>query len=102
MKIFSLYNRKELLEQVIKRGEFSGILFANIHYYRLGETHEVHSHSDREEIFVCFQGRGTVITDEEDREISKGDVLIFKPGQSHGFKSNDIDALAYLCIGVKI
>ena len=102
MKAFSLYNRKKMLEQVIKRGEFSGIIFANIHYYRPGETHEVHSHNDHEEIFVCFQGRGKVIMNEEEREISRGDMLVFKPGESHGFKSGDADALTYLCIGVKI
>jgi len=91
-----------MLEQVIKRGEFSGIIFANIHYYRHAEVHEVHSHNDHEEIFVCFQGRGKIVTDKEEKEISRGDVLVFKPGESHGFKSGDVDALACLCIGVKI
>jgi len=101
-KIFSLYEREGPLEQVVKRGEFSGIIFANIHYYKHGETHEVHSHEDHEEVFICFQGRGRVVMDDEEREISRGDVLVFKPKESHGFKSNEVDALAYLCIGVKV
>lgn len=102
MKAFSLYDRKEHLELVIKKGEFSGILFANIHYYRSGETHEVHSHDDHEEIFVCFQGRGKAITNGDEKGFVRGDVLVFRPGESHGFKSDEVDALAYLCIGIKI
>jgi len=102
MRTFSLYNRKEPLEQIVKKDEFSGIIFANIHYYRPGETHKVHSHDDHEEIFICFQGKGTVITNGEKKEIARGDVLILKLGESHGFKSDEVDALAYLCIGIKI
>jgi len=102
MKIFSLYNRKKPLEQVINKGEFSGIIFANVHYYGCGETHVVHKHDDHEEIFVCFQGRGRLIMGNEEREVSRGDVFVLKPGESHGFRSNDVDPLAYLCIGIKI
>lgn len=102
MKTFSLYDRKEPLEQVIKRGEFSGIIFANIHFYKPGETHVVHSHDDHEEIFICFQGRGKVVMNGEEKEFARGDVLVFKPGESHGFKSDNVDALAYLCIGVNL
>ena len=101
MKIFSLYDGRKPLEQVIRKGEFSGIIFANVHYYMPGESHSVHSHDDHEEIFICFQGRGTAITDEGEINISRGDVLVFKPNESHGFESDEVDPLAYICIGIK-
>lgn len=101
MKIFSLYDNRKPLEQVIRSGEFSGILFANVHYYLPGESHSIHSHDDREEMFVCFQGRGRAITDEGEIDITRGDVLVFKPRESHGFESDEVDPLAYICIGIK-
>ena len=101
MKAFSVYDHVKPLEQVITRKEFSGILFANVHYYGPGETHEVHSHDDLEEIFICFQGRVKEVTDCGESEVSRGDVLVFKTGESHGFKSDHVDTLAYLCIGIR-
>jgi len=101
MKIFSIYDSRKPLEQVIRKGEFLSILFANVHYYMPGEGYSVHSHDDREEIFICFQGRGSAITDEGEISISRGDVLAFKPREIHGFESDRVDPLAYICIGVK-
>ena len=89
----------------MNENEFSSILFINVsltfHYYRPGESRVIHSHEDREEIFICFQGRGTAITDEGEIKISRGDVLIFRPGESHGFESDEVDPLAYICIAIK-
>lgn len=101
LKVFSIYDNGQCLEHVIVQGEFSGILFANVHYYRPGEDHGIHSHSDHEEVFICFQGKGKVITDKGSVSVSRGDVLVFKTGESHGFESDEVDPLAYLCIGVK-
>jgi len=101
MKIFSVYDSQKPLEQIISKGEFSGILFVNVHYYMPNESHTVHSHEDREEAFICFQGRGIAITDEGEIDISRGDILVFKPGESHGFEADSVDPLAYICIGVK-
>ncbi|KYH42441.1 MAG: cupin [Candidatus Bathyarchaeota archaeon B63] len=101
MKIFSVYDNRKPLERLIRGGEFSGILFVNVHYYLPGESHSIHSHGDREEIFICFQGRGRAITDEGEIDITRGDVLVFKPGESHGFESDEVDPIAYICIGIK-
>ena len=101
MKIFSLYDHKKPFEHVIERNEFSGIVVANVHFYKPGETHNVHSHTDHEEVFVCFQGRGRVITDDREIKIARGDVLVFRLLESHGFRSDEVDPLAYLCIGIR-
>ncbi len=101
VRIFSIYDNQKPIERVVNENEFSSILFINVHYYRPGESHTIHTHEDREEIFICFQGRGTAITDEGEIKISRGDVLIFKPGESHGFESDEVDPLAYICIAIK-
>jgi len=93
---------KEDLLQILKRGEYKGILFINVHKYRPGETHEIHKHSDREEIFIVFDGEGMVLTDEGTAKISKGDVLVFARNESHGFVSSVENPLKYICIGVSI
>lgn len=74
MKMFSLYNRKEPLERLIKKaeGESSGIVFANVHCYSPRETHGVNEHANHEEIFVSFQGSGRLITGNEEREVFGG------------------------------
>jgi len=101
VRIFSIYDNQKPVERVVNENEFSSILFVNVHYCRPGESRTIHNHEDREEIFICFQGRGTVITDEGEIKISRGDVLIFKPGESHGFESDEVDPLAYICIAIK-
>jgi len=37
----------------------------------------------------------------DEKEFVRCNVLIFKLGESHGFISHEVDALAHLCIGVK-
>jgi mannose-6-phosphate isomerase-like protein (cupin superfamily) len=101
MKIFSVYDNINHKEQVIKEGEFSTVLFANVNYHKPMEDSGIHSHSDHEEIFICFQGKGRVIIDQGETSISRGDVLIFEPGESYGFESDEVDPLAYLSISVR-
>lgn len=79
-----------------------GILFINVHYYRPNEFHKVHHHTDREEIFVCFKGKGKIIGNGVEEDFQEGEIAIFKPVEKHGFKADDKDPLAYICIGVKI
>jgi len=76
VKLFSIYDCRKPLEQVVSKGEFSGIIFVNIHYYMPGESHSIHSHSDHEEIFICFQGKGTAITDEGEIDISRVETCL--------------------------
>lgn len=86
------------LSQLVKPGEFEAVLYINHHRYGPGEEHDVHQHSDREEIFICLKGRGS-LTGTHQRDISQGDVVVLRPGERHGFTSDDRDPLEYLCIG---
>jgi len=102
LKIFSVYDNNKPLEQAVRDEDFLGILYANVRYFKPGEEEGVHSHDNHMELYMCFQGKGTAITDNGDIKITRGDVLIFELGEGHGFESDNVDALAYLCIGIRI
>ncbi len=92
----------EDLVQILKKGRYNHISFINIHRYRPGEKHEVHSHTDREEIFIIYEGKGKVVTDQGIIDVAKGDILVFGTNEKHGFIADSEDPLAYICIGVSI
>ena len=102
MKVFSIYDNKNPLEQVITDEEYQDVLYANVKYLKPKEDEGVHSHDDHIELYVCFQGKGTVLTDKGDIQVTRGDVLVFESGEGHGFESDEVDPLAYLCVGVRI
>jgi len=102
LKVFSIYDNAQPLEQVIKDEDFLGILYANVRYFKPREDEGVHSHDDHIEVYVCFQGKGTVVTDKGDFKVVRGDVLVFESGEGHGFEPDEVDPLAYLCIGIRI
>ena len=86
------------MKRLVGPGEFKSVMYVNYHRYAPGERHEVHSHDDREEVFVCIDGRGRLIGDTQ-RDIRRGDVVIVSPAENHGFISDTEDPLEYLCIG---
>jgi mannose-6-phosphate isomerase-like protein (cupin superfamily) len=102
LKVFSIYDNEKPLEQIVTDEDFLGMLYANVRYFKPNEDEGVHSHDDHIEFYIIFQGRGTALTDKGDIKISRGDVLVFESAEGHGFESDEVDPLAYLCIGVRI
>jgi len=49
------------MKRLVGPGEFKTIMYVNYHRYAPGETHEIHSHDDREEVFICIGGRGRLV-----------------------------------------
>ncbi len=83
----------------LKEKLVEGVMFVNVHCYRPGEAHEVHSH-DHSEIFIVYRGHGTMICDERKTPVKAGDVILVAPGEKHGFIADERDPLAYVCIGI--
>lgn len=102
VKKIRFYDVDKALVRVVRPKDFQRILFVNVHFYRPGEFHEVHSHEDREEIFVCFQGRGELVMGDKVQPVERGDILLFKANDLHGFKADEVDPLAYVCIGISL
>ncbi|MEH7181021.1 cupin domain-containing protein [Neobacillus vireti] len=47
-----------------------------------------HSHSTGDDLWICIQGTGTFYPgNDEEVEITKGDMIISKPNQHHGMKN---------------
>jgi len=63
-----------------------------IHYTRLdpGVTIGYHTHGDDEEIYAILEGEGTLTVNGEVRRVKTGDVIVNKPGWTHGLV-NDSD-----------
>ncbi|WP_284638237.1 cupin domain-containing protein [Paenibacillus silviterrae] len=47
-----------------------------------------HTHGQDEEVYVIMEGRGRMTVNGEVREVGPGDVLLNKPGWSHGLENH--------------
>ncbi|SDD32143.1 Cupin domain-containing protein [Paenibacillus sp. UNCCL117] len=46
-----------------------------------------HKHGQDEEVYVILEGRGLMTVNGETREVGAGDVILNKPGWSHGLEN---------------
>lgn len=46
-----------------------------------------HQHGDNEEVYVILEGRGLLTVNGAEREVRPDDVILNKPGWSHGIKN---------------
>ncbi|WP_159886772.1 cupin domain-containing protein [Paenibacillus puerhi] len=52
-----------------------------------------HRHGQDEEIYVILEGMGTITVNGQSQEVRRGDVILNKPGWSHGLTNNTNDPL---------
>lgn len=62
----------------------------------------VHKHGNDEEIYVILDGRGLMIVDGEEKEVSAGDIIINKPYGQHGLMNNSDEDLRIFVFEVGI
>jgi len=61
----------------------------------------VHSHKNNEEIYGIISGKGKVVIDGEEIELSAGDWLRIAPAAKRQFFAASDSEIAYICIQVK-
>ncbi|MGN1316355.1 MAG: cupin domain-containing protein [Acutalibacteraceae bacterium] len=61
----------------------------------------VHFHKNNEEIYGIIAGKGKVIIDNEEVELSAGDWLKISPTAKRQFMAASDSEIAYICIQVK-
>lgn len=61
----------------------------------------VHSHKNNEEIYGIISGRGKVVIDGEETELTAGDWLRIAPEAKRQFSAADDSAIEFVCIQVK-
>ena len=69
---------------------------------RPGDTNNLHTHKDAEQVYFVMQGEGVIQVGEERENVSAGDVVFLPAKVQHGFfNTGDKQAIVYL-IGVKV
>lgn len=61
-----------------------------------------HQHGDNEEVYIILEGRGRMTVNDEERDVKPGDVILNKPGWSHGIKNTTDDNLKILVFEVNM
>ncbi len=61
----------------------------------------VHFHRKNEEVYGILSGKGKVVIDGEEIELSAGDWLRIKPSAKRRFSASDDEALSFVCIQTK-
>lgn len=61
-----------------------------------GSQQEVHSHRDSEQIYVIVRGRGTMIVEDEEREVEAGSAVLIAPNTRHAIRNTGAEPLEYV------
>ena len=59
-----------------------------------------HQHGDNEEAYIVMEGKGLMTVNEEARAVKTGDVILNKPGWSHGLENTSDQVLKLLVFEV--
>ena len=65
-----------------------------------GSSIGLHEHGDDEELYFILEGEGMMTVDEECRRVRKGDLILNRPGGTHGLKNDSDQALSILVVEV--
>lgn len=60
----------------------------------------VHPHTNDEEIYVVLSGTAVMTVNDEQRQVGPGDVIVNKPGWSHGLENPFSETVKLLVIGI--
>jgi quercetin dioxygenase-like cupin family protein len=60
-----------------------------------------HQHGDNEEAYIVIEGNGLMTVNNEARQVKTGDVILNKPGWSHGLENTSDHVLKLLVFEVR-
>lgn len=61
-----------------------------------GSQQALHAHPSQEQVFVIVRGRGLMLVDEEEREVTIGSLVFIPPGARHAIRNIGQEALIYV------
>ena len=68
-----------------------------------GSSIGVHTHGpDDEEIYVVVEGRGRMTVDDRSFDVGPGDVIVNRPGGTHGLVNDGADPLRLIVVDVAV
>ena len=56
-----------------------------------------HNHSWEHEVFI-LEGRGTLVTEEKNLPLNKGDAVFVPPDEKHQFKNDSDEKFTFICL----
>ena len=101
MKRYSLYDLEDTGGHHFLAGIMTGrtLHHGGLHFYTPGEySHPEghHLHQDSEEVFVCLQGRATLMVDGAEYEMGVGDIVLIEPGEEHHLLADEENPMVNL------
>jgi mannose-6-phosphate isomerase-like protein (cupin superfamily) len=61
-----------------------------------GSQQDVHAHRESEQIYVIVRGRGTMIVEDEEREVEAGCAVLIPPNTRHAIRNTSAEPLEYV------
>lgn len=65
-----------------------------------GKTFRGHFHDNMEEVFIIVKGRAKIMVDEEETEITDGDVVVIPVGSVHSMENPGQDNVDFISLGI--
>lgn len=94
--------RRDVFTMVRPEESASGRIMAGYTTIYPGCGTRGHEHGDREEVYYITRGRGVMVVDGEETEISAGDTFYLKPGPFHIARNTSDLPLEYFWITIRV
>lgn len=92
-----------LFKRLTERATGSAANFIDASVVPVGAEIGVHTHQrDNEEIYVVLAGRGLMHVDGQEFEVSEGDVIVNRPGGTHGLRNTGSVDLRLIVIEIPV
>ncbi len=96
-------DRSILTRRVLDETESNSCNFIDLTIVPPGSDIGVHTHScDNEEIYVFLSGAGTMFVDGQSIAVGPGDVIVNRPGGTHGFRNTGTAEVRLVVIEVPV
>jgi mannose-6-phosphate isomerase-like protein (cupin superfamily) len=89
--------------RVLQQPPYAGATFVDLVVVPPGGSIGLHTHDrDNEEIYVIVEGRGTMQVDGETFGVGPGDVVVNRPGGTHGLDNTGSAPLRLVVVEVAV
>lgn len=73
-------------------------LLVGLNAFEPGQEHRLHAHHGMDKVYQVVEGRGLFLLEDEELEMSAGDLLVAPDGVPHGVRNTGDDRLLVLAI----
>ena len=70
--------------------------FCDLYCLKSGQDQRIHSHAESDKIYFVLRGKGTFHIAGEEKELGAGEIVIARPGETHGVRNAAAEDLVLL------